>query len=87
MGAITIRRLDDAVLEQLKIDARRNGRSMEAEARLALATAYKPRSKERNDAMTVAGQHTRLIAVRYPQDTASMLRQMRGYEPDEWDDE
>jgi len=39
MSSITIRNLDPAVKEQLRIRAARHGHSMEAEARLILRTA------------------------------------------------
>ena len=39
MAAITVRNLDDDVKERLKARARRNGRSLEAEARVLLRDA------------------------------------------------
>lgn len=42
MGAITIRNLDDGVIERLKREAARRGRSMEEEARSTLTERYPP---------------------------------------------
>jgi antitoxin FitA len=42
MADILIRKLDDEVVEQLRERARRAGRSLEAEARLALTRSVKP---------------------------------------------
>lgn len=39
MAAITIRQLDDSLKQRLRIRAAAHGRSMEAEARIILATA------------------------------------------------
>ncbi|MEI9964525.1 MAG: hypothetical protein WDM92_07305 [Caulobacteraceae bacterium] len=44
MGAITIRRLDDAVIARIKERAKAQGRSMEAELRLHVQEAYAPGS-------------------------------------------
>lgn len=40
MGSITIRNLDDQVIQALKAEARANDRSMEAEARHALTERF-----------------------------------------------
>lgn len=40
MGAITIRNLDDGVIERMKAEAARRGRSMEEEARSVLTERY-----------------------------------------------
>jgi len=45
MASITIRRLDDAVKARLRIQAARNGRSMEEEARQVLTAALKEEPK------------------------------------------
>jgi len=39
MGSITVRNLDDQVIARLKAQAQANGRSLEAEVRLALIRA------------------------------------------------
>jgi plasmid stability protein len=52
MGAITIRKLDDAVIVRLKRRARANGRSMEEEARRVLEAAAaeaEPQPARRSD--------------------------------------
>jgi plasmid stability protein len=50
MATLTIRNLDQAVKERLRIRAAEHGRSMEAEARRILQTALgeSPRAPERN---------------------------------------
>ena len=42
MATLTIRNLPDDVRDRLRVRAAQNGRSMEAEARHALAQTYKP---------------------------------------------
>lgn len=42
MATLTVRDLDDDVRDRLRIQAARNGRSMEAEARAILTTAVSP---------------------------------------------
>ena len=56
MGSLTIRNLDDRVIEALKAEARANDRSMEAEARRALTERFDRiqrmvRLRERTDAL------------------------------------
>lgn len=46
MSQITIRNVDEYVLERLKDQAARNGRSLEAEVRRILASAAKPSLSE-----------------------------------------
>lgn len=43
MGSLTIRNLDDSVIEALKAEAKANERSMEAEARRALTERFNRR--------------------------------------------
>lgn len=46
MGTLTIRNLDDAVIERLKQEARENGRSLEAEVRSLLEVMARRPSRE-----------------------------------------
>jgi plasmid stability protein len=59
MASITIRRLDDVVKARLRIQAARNGRSMEEEARLVLSAALKEEPKR---TMNLAESIRRLVA-------------------------
>ena len=57
MGSLTIRNLDDHVIEALKAQAKANERSMEAEARRALTERFDRiqrmvRLRERSDALS-----------------------------------
>src|SRR5215207_99532 len=54
MGTITIRRLDDAVIEAIKRRAAQAGRSMEEEARRTLQRAYGEAERARLRAEAVA---------------------------------
>jgi plasmid stability protein len=63
MGAITIERVNDLLIDFIKAEAAKNGRSIEAEVRFTLIKTYAPRA---------------------PQNSVSMIRQMRGADPDEW---
>jgi hypothetical protein len=74
MGAITIRRLDNDLIERLKQKARANHRSMEEEVREILARHAPPR---------LSGQAAvdyftqRLITPLKPIDSLSIIREMR----------
>ena len=57
MGSLTIRNLDDSVIQALKAEARANDRSMEAEARRALTERFNRRLRmvrlrERTDVLS-----------------------------------
>lgn len=57
MGTLTIRNLDDSVIQALKAEAKANHRSMEAEARRALTERFDRiqrmvRLRERTDALS-----------------------------------
>ena len=45
MGVLTVRALDDSLIKELRIRAARHGRSAEAEHRLILEDALRPRRK------------------------------------------
>ncbi len=46
MPSITIRNLDQALMERLRVQAARHGRSMEEEARVILKTSLAPKKKQ-----------------------------------------
>jgi plasmid stability protein len=81
MGTITIRRLDDAVIEAIKRRAVQAGRSMEEEARRTLQKAYGEAERARLRAEAVA--HVRDLHARglLPKgggvDSADLIREMR----------
>ena len=47
MGSVTIRNLDDAVKRSARLEAARNGRSLEAELRALLERSYPPAGNDR----------------------------------------
>ncbi|MEH3037722.1 MAG: hypothetical protein PGN23_14730 [Sphingomonas adhaesiva] len=47
MGSVTIRNLDDAVKRSARLEAARNGRSLEAELRALLERSYPPAANDR----------------------------------------
>ncbi|MEH3047969.1 FitA-like ribbon-helix-helix domain-containing protein [Sphingomonas adhaesiva] len=47
MGSVTIRNLDDAVKQSARLEAARNGRSLEAELRALLERSYPPAANDR----------------------------------------
>lgn len=47
MGSITIRNIDDAIKQGARLEAVKNGRSMEAEIRALLERTYRPAVDER----------------------------------------
>ncbi|MGY4397944.1 plasmid stability protein [Sphingomonas sp. UYAg733] len=47
MGFITVRNVDDAVKESIRVTAARNGRSIEAEIRALLERTYAPTDADR----------------------------------------
>ncbi len=76
MGSLTIRNLDDHVIQALKAEAKANQRSMEAEARHALRERFNRRLRmvrlrERSDALS------RLTADVPQTDSVLLLREDR----------
>ncbi len=53
MASITIRNIDSALKEQLRVQAAQHGRSMEAEARTILAYTLNASSSEENFAVSI----------------------------------
>ena len=87
MGAITIRRLDDAVIERLKSDAKANGRSMEEEARAALNRAYRPRLTGQAAVDRARAFRKEMFGDRVFPDSAPLIRELRDGDPLPWDEE
>jgi phosphopantothenoylcysteine decarboxylase/phosphopantothenate--cysteine ligase len=81
MGTITIRRLDDTVIEAIKRQAATNGRSMEEEARQTLQQTYGEAERARLREQAVA--HIRDLHARglLPKgngvDSVDIIREMR----------
>lgn len=82
MGAITIRKIDDEVIEDLKQMARINHRSMEEEAREALRRHTRPRLSGQ---AAVDYFRERLITPLKPIDTLAVLREIRDGADDDYD--
>ena len=82
MGAITIRRLDNAVIERLKTNAKIHGRSMEEEARVALTNSYRPAlSPGQNLVDRVRAQRRAMFGDRVFDDNQHVLRDLREADP------
>ena len=80
MGTITIRRLDDATIEEIKRRAAERGRSMEEEARQALQEAYPSDQlqKQREFAAHLRDLHARgLLPKGNGVDSVDIIREMR----------
>ncbi len=81
MGTITIRRLDDAIIEAIKRRAAEAGRSMEEEARQALQQSYGEAERARRRAEAVArirDLHARgLLPKGNGVDSVDIIREMR----------
>lgn len=87
MGAITIRRLEEGVIERLKADAKQHGRSMEEEARLALSRAYRPRLTGQAAIDYARSIRKEIFGDRVLPDSVSMIREMREEDPTAWNGE
>jgi plasmid stability protein len=87
MGAITIRRLDDAVIERLKADAKANGRSMEEEARATLTRAFRPRLTGQAAVDQARAFRKEMFGDRVFPDSAPLIRELREGDFATWDDE
>lgn len=85
MGAITIRRLDDAVIARLKAKAKANGRSMEEEARAAVIAAAEPLGAD-DFVRRMRARHREVFGDRMVADTTETLRGLREEDPTGWND-
>lgn len=80
MGTITIRRLDDAVIDAIKRRAAEAGRSMEEEARQALQQAYPSDQmrRQRECAARLREMHAKgLLPKGHGVDSVDIIREMR----------
>ena len=66
MAVLTVRDVDDAVRDQLRIRAARHGRSMEAEVRAILTAAVQPDETSMHQAVTAFRQATGGIDLVWP---------------------
>ena len=73
MGQLTVRKVDDELIRQLKIRAAKHGRSAEAEVRAILETALRP---EEEDFWTLADR-LRAEAPPMPDSSTDLIRRMR----------
>lgn len=75
MATLTIRQLDDEVYDRLKVRARANKRSLEAEARLVLEERSRDFPAIVED---LAAFHERMVSKHgYLPDSTEMIREMR----------
>jgi plasmid stability protein len=74
MGVLTVRGLDDALIEALRIRAARHGRSAEAEHRLILEEALRP---PRRSFKSVAGRRRKSLEGRDFSDSTDIIRRFR----------
>jgi plasmid stability protein len=81
MGTITVRKLDDAVIDAIKRQAAASGRSMEEEARRALERTYGGADRERLRRDAVARIRALHKAGSLPKDrnvdSVEIIREMR----------
>ncbi len=76
MATITIRNLDDAVVERLKYKAKQNGRSLEAEVRELLKQAADRKTTE--ELLAIADRIAAMTPTDRPQtDSAQIIREFR----------
>ncbi len=74
MATLTVRKLDDAVYRRLKDQARRNQRSIEAEARVILAEGAK---LDREAAIREINEIRRSLEGKFTGDTTAWIREER----------
>ena len=75
MGQVLIRNLDDSLLEDYRLAARREGRSLEAELRLALARSRPHRARDR--AALLAAVQGLIPALPDGEDSTDVIRSAR----------
>jgi plasmid stability protein len=78
MGVLTVRALDDGLIRELRVRAARNGRSAEAEHRLILEAALRPR---RQSFKTIARRRRRSLEGRDFDDSTDNIRRFRDEMP------
>jgi plasmid stability protein len=87
MGTITIRRLDDEVIDRLKERAARNGRSMEEEARVVITQAADRRLRGQEAVEYFRKLQEDAFGDRVLPDSVDVFREMREADPTKWDGE
>lgn len=76
MATLTIRNLPNDVRDRLRIRAAENGRSMEAEARLALSQAYTPVTTPKQLDAQERAQRARAIVGPYLRPGISLVEEL-----------
>lgn len=75
MATLTIRNLDDQVVERLKAKAKDNGRSLEAEVRVALTEVSNRLSAKE---LRARAEHISAMTLKVPQtDATAIIREFR----------
>ena len=77
MAQVIVRELEPEVVERLKLHARANGRSLEAELRAVLRSVA--RQKTREEAARAAAQFREELHSRLPTDSTAMIREDRDF--------
>jgi plasmid stability protein len=76
MATLTIRNLPDDVRDRLRVNAAKNGRSMEAEARDALAKAYEPEANAARPTAQERVERARAIVKPYLKPGVSLVDEL-----------
>lgn len=77
MAQVIVRELEPEVVERLKLHARANGRSLEAELRAVLRGIA--RQKTRQEAAQAAAEFRQKLHSRLPTDSTAMIREDRDF--------
>jgi len=85
MSVITVRRLDQDVVEKLKAKARQNGRSMEEEARIAITRSVGGPLRGLAAVDHFTALQKELFGDRVFEDSTDFIREMRDEDPTAWD--
>lgn len=78
MAQLLVRNLDESLVDELKLRARANGRSAEAEVRLILAAALRPQEEKRRTLSEIVASARRTMPNK---DIVEHVRALR----DEWE--
>jgi len=87
MGVLTVRRLDDDVIARLKARAKRHGRSMEEEARVAITALVREPLRGHAAVDYFKALRERTSAGRVQPDSTPLFREMREGDPPTWEGE
>ncbi|MGH2632642.1 MAG: FitA-like ribbon-helix-helix domain-containing protein [Tepidiformaceae bacterium] len=77
MAQVIVRELEPDVVERLKLHARENGRSLEAELRAALRAVAKQQTRQ--EALQSAAQFREELHSRLPTDGTAVIREDRDF--------